>query len=180
MAEDVPFLPFRSSLQASAPEKTKKESVALLDGAPRPEEPIWKGDLEDARNGIIILGTPVGSQAFVQRFLANRLDVQTRLWERLRQVPDLQSAWLLLLYCAVPRANHLLRSVPPDMVAEYARAHDDGIWETFLDLIGYDQRHAHHEQLPLDRAFYGKGSGKGSGNSRNIQEDRHVGRSAEN
>ena len=78
----------------------------LLEGAPRPEEPVWKGDLEDERNGIVILGTPVGSPAFVQRFLGNRLEVQSRFWERLKQVPDLQTAWLLLLYCAVPRANH--------------------------------------------------------------------------
>ena len=110
---------------------------ALLDGAPRPNVPIWKGDLDAAQNGIVILGTPVGTPEFVQRFLANRLDVQGRLWDRLRQVPDLQAAWLLLLYCAVPRANHLLRAIPPDVIAEYARAHDDGIWDTFLDLIGY-------------------------------------------
>ena len=69
----------------------------LLEGAPRPEEPVWKGDLEDERNGIVILGTPVGSPAFVQRFLGNRLEVQSRFWERLKQGPDLQTAWLLLL-----------------------------------------------------------------------------------
>ena len=109
----------------------------LLDGAPRPSEPIWKGDLQPAENGIVILGTPVGSNEFVDRFLNNRLRVQARFWERVRQVPDLQTAWLLLLYCAVPRANHLLRAISPDLVAEYARAHDDGIWKTFLDLIGY-------------------------------------------
>ena len=57
-------------------------------------------------------------------------------------MPDLQSAWLLLLYCAVPRANHLIRAIPPDLVAEYAQAHDNGIWRTFLDIIGYDQRPA--------------------------------------
>ena len=64
----------------------------LLEGAPRPEEPVWKGDLEDERNDIVILGTPVGSPAFVQRFLGNRLEVQSRFWERLKQVPDLQTA----------------------------------------------------------------------------------------
>ena len=46
----------------------------LLDGAPRPREPIWKGDLDADRNGIIILGTPVGSEAFSQRFLQHRLE----------------------------------------------------------------------------------------------------------
>ena len=87
----------------------------------------------------------------MQRFLANRLDVQGRLWDRLRQVPDLQAAWLRLLYCAVPRANHLLRAISPDLIAEYARAHDDGIWETFLDLIGYTRGTAADDQFSLDR-----------------------------
>ena len=142
----------------------------LLEGAPRPEEPVWKGDLEDERNGIVILGTPVGSPAFVQRFLGNRLEVQSRFWERLKQVPDLQTAWLLLLYCAVPRANHLIRAIPPDVVAEYARAHDDGIWTTFLDIIGYLPRPADGQEerpgadhLPIDRGNVSKGEGKGRG-----------------
>ena len=46
------------------------------------------------------------------------------------------------MYCAVPRANHLIRAISPDLVAEYARAHDDGIWATFLDIIGYPLRPA--------------------------------------
>ena len=50
----------------------------LLDGAPRPADPIWKGDLDAERNGMVILGTPVGSPEFVQRFLGNRLEVQSR------------------------------------------------------------------------------------------------------
>ena len=106
---------------------------------------------------MVILGTPVGSPEFVQRFLGNRLDVQTRFWDRLKQVPDLQAAWLLLLYCAVPRANHLIRAIPPNLVANYAQAHDDGIWATFLDLIGHaprparDPAHEGAEQLPLVR-----------------------------
>ena len=73
----------------------------------------------------------------MQRFLDNRLTVQSRFWDRVKEVPDTQSAWLLLLYCAVPRANHLIRALPPESVAAYARAHDDGIWTAFLDIIGY-------------------------------------------
>ena len=64
----------------------------LLEGAPRPEVPIWKGDLDSERNGIVILGTPVGSPEFVQRFLGNRLTVQSRFWDRLKQVPERNGA----------------------------------------------------------------------------------------
>ena len=87
---------------------------ALLQGQPRPAIPVWKGDLEPAENGIVILGTPVGSEEFVARILERRLAHQKQLLDLLPRVPHLQAAWLLLLYCAVPRANHLVRSLPPD------------------------------------------------------------------
>jgi len=49
---------------------------------------------------------------------------------------DLQSSWLLLLYCAEPRANHLLRNLPPSLNAEYAQAHDEALWQCLLQLLG--------------------------------------------
>ena len=50
-------------------------------------------------------------------------------------MPDLQCAWLLLTFCGVPRANHLLRVLPPSISAPYARCHDDAIWECFCSLL---------------------------------------------
>ena len=108
---------------------------ALLQGQPRPAIPVWKGDLAPAENGVVILGTPVGSKEFVARILQRRLVHQKHLLELLPRVPHLQAAWLLLLYCAVPRANHLVRSLPPDIVQEFAEAHDESIWSTFQELI---------------------------------------------
>eukprot|EP00439_Symbiodinium_sp_Y106_P043359 s3366_g5.t1 len=40
--------------------------------------------------------------------------------------------------CASPRANHALRTVPPQAVAPYAHAHDAAIWETLEQ--GEDRR----------------------------------------
>ncbi|CAK9101722.1 132 kDa protein, partial [Durusdinium trenchii] len=54
----------------------------------------------------------------------------------LLDLPDLQCAWLLLLYCAAPRAQHLLRTLPPDLSAGYANAHDQAIWDTLQVLLG--------------------------------------------
>ena len=39
-------------------------------------------------------------------------------------VPDLQCAWILLLYCASTRANYILRLVHPNLSATFARHHD--------------------------------------------------------
>ena len=38
--------------------------------------------------------------------------------------------------CASPRANHALRTVPPQAVAPYAHAHDAAIWETLELCLG--------------------------------------------
>ena len=51
-------------------------------------------------------------------------------------LPDLQCAWLLLLMCASPRANHAIRTSPPSESVAYARTHDDAIWATLRDCLG--------------------------------------------
>ena len=62
------------------------------------------------------------------------------LHERLLSVQDLQSAWLLLLFCANARATYLLCGIPPSEVAEFAEAHDEATWQCFMRLLS----------LPLD------------------------------
>ena len=86
--------------------------------------------------GVKVLGTPVGSELFVQNHLDDKLAEEQRLWEALPEIPDLQCAFQVLLQCASPRANHLLRTVPPSQVLTYAKGHDAGMWETFCKLLG--------------------------------------------
>ena len=81
-------------------------------------------------------------------------------------IPVIVDEKLVLPYCSVldwsrfsvrvkraqvPELPAILRAIPPDLVADYARAHDDGIWSTFLDIIGYERPRATHDQLPIDR-----------------------------
>ena len=60
-----------------------------------------------------MLGVPLGD--FVEKFLVP-------------EVPDTQSAWLLLSYCAA-RANLHLRAVSPQRAEQFAAAHDEGVWQ---------------------------------------------------
>ena len=46
-----------------------------------------------------------------------------------RKLLDMQSAWLLLIHCANPRAQHVLRTVPPQDSAAKAE-HDRAVWAT--------------------------------------------------
>jgi len=50
----------------------------------------------------LLSGVPIGHAEFVQRTLAARLEEERRLLRELQEVPDMHSAWLLLLYRTGP------------------------------------------------------------------------------
>ena len=86
------------------------EPLACRDLAPLAEDGssvVWVGDLERSahRRGVVVLGTPVGSTEFVHTHLAALREDHDRLLARIRQLTDLQSAWLILSFCANPRCN---------------------------------------------------------------------------
>ena len=85
--------------------------------------------------GLKILGTPIGTPEFVSQNMNDRIEEERRLWETIPSVPDLQCAWQLLVQSANPRANHSLRTMPPSCTTEYARAHDEGLWQTVETLL---------------------------------------------
>ena len=97
---------------------------------------VWRGNKPPAERGLLALGTPIGEEAFVRSWGDDRLAEEAVLLEQLPLLPDLQCAWLLLLFCASPRANHALRTVPPSLVAPYAAAHDAAIWGTLQACMG--------------------------------------------
>ena len=86
----------------------------------------WKGDLPEVYNGLKVLGAPLGQPAFVRAHIDARLEEKEFL-DLVPDVPDLQAAWALLFSCAAPRANHLLRVLPPSLSLSYARQHDNGV-----------------------------------------------------
>ena len=104
-----------------------------------PRSIVWRGSqLPSELQGIKILGTPLGHPEFVTRHLQGVLEEQRVFLNRIPLVSDIQSAWLLLLHCANARANYQIRSVTPEGVEAYARAHDDGIWQCFCELLELD------------------------------------------
>ena len=74
-----------------------------------PDMEFLGSDTWDA-GGVKVLGAPIGSDAFVAQFLEDRLDDEKRLWDAIPSVGDLQCSRQLLLQCAGPRANHILRT----------------------------------------------------------------------
>ena len=85
---------------------------------------VWRGDLPPAQRGFIALGSPIGSPEFVAETARDTHLSHAHLLQEIAALPDLQSAWLLLSFCAAPRAHHLLRTLPPAASATFAAAHD--------------------------------------------------------
>ena len=95
------------------------------------------------QQGIKVLGTPLGHADFVRAHLDRKVEEHQELLRRIPTVPDLQSAWLLLLHCAAAKATYLLRVLP------FAAAHYEGLWQCFLQvarhLAGPASRHTDHD-----------------------------------
>ena len=111
-------------------EESSLQRLSFLQAAAQVSDPdalVWRGNaaLPEAEQGIKILGTPLGHPAFVQSFLRKKTEDHALLLGGILEVPDLQSAWLILLYCVSTRANYLLRALPPCVTEEFAARHDE-------------------------------------------------------
>ena len=92
---------------------------------------VWRGNpqLQTSRQGIKILGTPIGHEDFVRTQLTARRTDHDVLLDRIPAIPDLQAAWSLLSYCASARAKFVLRTVRPELAGEFCVSHDAAIWK---------------------------------------------------
>ena len=78
-----------------------------------PDAVVWRGDhrLPVVQQGVVVLGSPVGHDEFIKAKLMSKVTEHQTLLERIPLVRDVQSAWLLLLFCAATRVNYWLRTV---------------------------------------------------------------------
>ncbi|CAE7512201.1 unnamed protein product, partial [Symbiodinium sp. CCMP2456] len=79
---------------------------------------VCSGNLPPEQHGFVALGVPRSHPDSVQAQAANPLTPRPTYSAK-------SGAWLLLAFCAAPRAQHLLRNVPPADILPYARGHDD-------------------------------------------------------
>ena len=93
-------------------------------------EDVW------SPNGIKVLGTPIGGEDFVRQASDSRLDEESRLWEAVTWVLDVQCGWQILVQCAGPRCHHFLRTVPPSQSRQYAVGHDAGMMRAMESVLG--------------------------------------------
>ncbi|CAK9051610.1 Retrovirus-related Pol polyprotein from type-1 retrotransposable element R2 (Retrovirus-related Pol polyprotein from type I retrotransposable element R2) [Includes: Reverse transcriptase [Durusdinium trenchii] len=124
--------------------------------------PVWVGDtaLPSNKRGLRVLGLPLGTPTYVQTELNNMRAAHQPLLNALTTLPDLQTSWLLLLYCASPRAHYALRGIRPDLTGTYATAHDAAVIACLAQLLDHQHgalpEHASHRaHLALDQGGLG-------------------------
>ena len=105
-----------------------------------PDSPIWVGDpaLPPAERGIVALGVPVVTPEFIEAHLHTVLARQASLLDTLPALHDSQVAWLLLSYCAVPRAQYAIRTLPLHSTQAYAAGHDTAVLRCLSALLSAD------------------------------------------
>ena len=124
-----------------------KADLPAPDGFTAVSAEAWKSDKPEVERGIKVLGTPLGTPAFVEACASQTLQEKAQLLNLLPKLPSLQASWLLLYFCAVPRINHLLRTVPPDHNHGIADAHDASIQTAFRTTFGIPDAVAWHADL---------------------------------
>ncbi len=112
---------------------------AGFDGMGAPEQPVWTGgaNIPPEQRGIKVLGTPLGSPEFVARQMQDIRAEHDLLLAALREMPELQSSWLLLSMCASTRANYYLRALPPSQSRAFAESHDQAMLNTLFALLDH-------------------------------------------
>ena len=100
-----------------------------------PEEWVGARELPPEQQGITLLGTPLGTPEFQATHLQATADQHSTLLQRIPAIQDLQAEWLLLLYCASPRCNYLLRMLRPEITQPFAQAHDTAITLALAQLL---------------------------------------------
>jgi len=89
---------------------------------------------DDDKNGLIICGTPIGSDAYTRKYANELVDQKT---EDLHLVATMhpQVGFTLLRHCIVPRVLHLMRTVPPHLIVNALHTFDQRVRETRMTLL---------------------------------------------
>ncbi|XP_065832959.1 uncharacterized protein [Oscarella lobularis] len=112
-------------------------------------------DIEDwpipvpIRRGVDVLGSPIGSEEFVESSCLQKAKKASALLEKLPLLGDGQTANALLRSCANSKINHLCRTVSPHLIVKAASLHDSNFVQSFENIIGRRLNDAQKEQIFL-------------------------------
>lgn len=131
---------------------TAKTRVWNESGVPPPNVQQL-GDDAWSSEGVVILGTPVGSSVFVEGKLQERVDKAQAFLDEVALLDDPHKAWQILVRCAVPRANHTQRTLDPTHARTFARQWNTAIWTTARKILGAEEFNVETERRGLKIAW---------------------------
>ncbi len=76
-------------------------------------------------DGLVILGTPLGTPNFIREHLSTIRANWFRGWSRLPSLADPRLEALLICKCIMPAITHHLRTIPASLLQEHVRAFDE-------------------------------------------------------
>ena len=122
-----------------------------------PDATFWTGDGPLSQQGLRVLVIPIGTPEYVRSQLEQTSLKHKGLFNRLSRVADLQSAWLLLLFCANTRATYSLRGLPPQDTEHFATEHDADSRRCLSLLLGVSLTQVSWEKSSLPMSMGGCG-----------------------
>ena len=110
-----------------------------------PNAVVWRGDTQLApqQQGIVVLGSTIGHEAFITAQLSIKRQEHQVLLDRIPHVTDVQTAWLLLLFCGATRANYWIRTVSPRFSGGFAQEHDEAVMRCLGRILHVDPSALH-------------------------------------
>jgi hypothetical protein len=95
-------------------------------------------EMERPEEGVVVLGVPIGSEAFTTAAVRAKLEIHVQHLDTLSQLQDSQVALPMLTRCYVQRPSYLARTVAP-LPAEIKlfRAFDERMLQAFAFILGH-------------------------------------------
>ena len=97
---------------------------------------VWRGsELPTHRQGLNVLGTPLGHPDFVRTSLEMKNIGHQCFLDRIPLLEDVQASWLLLVHCASARANYMTRVVEPGATLDFSERNDEALWQCLCQIM---------------------------------------------
>ena len=147
--------PGTDTVTAPAPPKTTIWSPTNTGGE---VDPLDRGITKVKEDGVILLGAPLGSEAFVGRELKRKVEKVREISELLPQIEDPHTEFCLLRSClALPKLSFILRAVDTSSHVHHLRDFDGVTKEGLTRILGAPVRSRTWLQAKLPVSLGGLG-----------------------
>ena len=157
--EDGPARGLTLSTRSTTPPGKEAKSTIWCPFLINPvQDPLGLGIRRISDTGIILLGTPLGSQTFVQERIREKIEAVRDITNHLPLIQDSHSEFVLLRSCfSLPKVMFLLRTIPSTLHLDLWKVFDNLIRDTLTHILGSTVDNIQWAQSQLPVAMGGLG-----------------------